>query len=317
MYIDNKFHQPLNSGEFSSSYAYRFINSKMPIPSNNHDIFVNSNVISSRLFTQNHPQNLHNRNSGNMILGSNEERQVNQRSFCSQPLSVNHLGQPMRNLLIQRDLDANDQQSFDNVAPLNSIASNIGSNTHFPLRLLEDDSQPRQRLPGRYMESTDMQNTHSTTGAPCSQLVYSPPRNNLGDPQTMMGSKKNSVRFDKCSTTLRKRNRSDTSTESYESHSSKPLKPSELNSYSGTRRKDTSRSSRSRYSKPTKPSSPKYFNKRDSYNMKRLDLGPSIGISGQQKALKSRLADMVFSDKALAEDKALLIPSLPSILSLP
>lgn len=289
----------------------------MPISSNNQAIFVNSHAISSRLFTQNHPRNLHNHNSGNMILGSTMERQVNQHSTCSQPLPVNHLGQPMRNLYIQSDLDANDQQSFDNVATLNTIASNIGANTHLPLRLLEDCGELRQRFSGRHMTSIDMQNTHSTAGAPHSQLVYSPPREHLNNPQTIKGCKESSVRFDKSCTILRKRNRSDTSTESYESYSSKPQKPSEYNSHLGSRRKDTSRPSRARYSKPTKLSSPKYLNKRDSYNMKRLDLGPSIGTSGSQKALKSRLADMVFSDKALSEDKALLVPSLPSILSLP
>jgi hypothetical protein len=51
--------------------------------------------------------------------------------------------------------------------------------------------------------------------------------------------------------------------------------------------------------------------------MKRLELGPIIRNIRHQQELESRLKAMVYSDKILRKDKAIVVPSLPSILSLP
>ena len=79
---------------------------------------------------------------------------------------------------------------------------------------------------------------------------------------------------------------------------------------------DHSRSSRSRHSKQEK-SSPKNFNNSDSYDMTRLELGPSIGKQGQHQELQSRMKSMVYSNKMLGKTEAIIVPSLPSILSGP
>ena len=113
----------------------------------------------------------------------------------------------------------------------------------------------------------------------------------------------------------RKRNRSELSTESQESASHKLVKTSE--ELGGESRvQGNSLSSRPRRSTQKKSPSPKRFNKRTSYNTKRLDLGPSIDSVRQQQELKSRLKAMVYCEKVLTEDKAIVVPCLPSFLSL-
>ena len=66
----------------------------------------------------------------------------------------------------------------------------------------------------------------------------------------------------------------------------------------------------------TKNSEEKKMVYNEVYNMKRLNLGPSIDPERKQKQLDSRLRAMIYSAKSLKEDSALIVPSLPSFFSL-
>lgn len=121
---------------------------------------------------------------------------------------------------------------------------------------------------------------------------------------------------------LRKRVRSENSTESCDSYSYKFAKTSER--YQGSKRAKgrarqamncSSPESRSKRNRFRKASSPKNLNKRESYNMKRLDLGPSIGSVREQQELKSRLKAMVFIENTPKEDFSIVVPSLPITLT--
>ncbi|CAI2372377.1 unnamed protein product [Moneuplotes crassus] len=120
---------------------------------------------------------------------------------------------------------------------------------------------------------------------------------------------------------LRKRVRSNLSTDSCESSCYKFAKTSER--FHGSKRaKGRARNARTRSSPESrskrnhfrKSSSPKTLPKRESYNMKRLDLGHSIQSVRHQQELKSRLKVMVFREKTLKEDLSIVVPSLPITL---
>lgn len=313
MYVDTKSQPQLNSGDLYPKYAYRFDTSKMPIYSRNQANFVNSSVISNRLYNQPPSNALNNRNSGNMVFAPTSERQVNQLLHNRQSLNSGYLGQPLKNLSQQRAVNYSAQQSFDRALPLNSLASNLNSVTQESYRNLDGQPQFRPRIQGRDVSVMDYQSQLSHAGQPTRSDRTSPPRPTFYDTKNYLKLEPHSVMFVKNNMPLRKRNRSETSTESFQSQSSKFQKTMEVTSPLGRRRMDHSKSSRSRRSKREK--SPNIFNNQENYDMKRLDLGPSIGNPRYQQELQSRLKAMVYSTKVLSKTEAIVVPSLPSILS--
>lgn len=120
---------------------------------------------------------------------------------------------------------------------------------------------------------------------------------------------------------LRKRVRSEHSTESTSSHSYKFSKTSEGCSGSrvkGRARRSTRHSSpdpRSKRNRFRKSSSPKNLPKRGIYNMHRLDLGPCLQSTRHTQELRSRLKAVAFNEKSQTDGLSLVVPSLPITLT--
>jgi len=205
--------------------------------------------------------------------------------------------------------------SIGQIPNLNFISGSLTSNRHESFQLNSFIPQVQQRYNGNGIRLEDSRYRKKTLPKiiPCNQLDMSPPKTQF-IPQ-LNHTNFNSVKvFPKCHNPMRRRVRSDNSTASSNSHSSKYIKTSE--GYSGSHRAKGSYSeSRSRTNHGQKSSSPKNSNKRESYNMKRLDLGHHIDSVRHQQELMSRLETMAFNNKVLKEDHAIVVPSLPAIFS--
>jgi len=204
---------------------------------------------------------------------------------------------------------------FASVPPLNLVSGSLNTNglesiphISFTPEVHHSFNERGSRPEGsRYMKKALPKIT------PQSQLDMSPPKFHINGSLQHSSFNHESI-FKKCIKPMRQRVCSDNSTDSSKSHSSKFVKTSE--GYSGSHRVQRSSSRpRSRRNRIRKSSSPKNFNKKESYNMKRLDLGPWTDPVRHQQELKSRLKTMVFNVKVLKEDQAIVVPSLPTILS--
>jgi hypothetical protein len=119
---------------------------------------------------------------------------------------------------------------------------------------------------------------------------------------------------------IRSRHHSDSSTESVESPPSKYQKVSEDACIQRGRFNHRGEGSDHRIKHSSSIShhqaKGKIFSPHDNYDMKRLHLGDRDNFENKAyHELKSRLKAMVYSYKVLREDKAIVVPSLPSILS--
>lgn len=255
-----------------------------------------------------------------MVIGSNMEAAMNQRSFREQPPVVNDLNFLMQTANSRRVLNAHMKQSPEAVPSLNNLASSLASNAPVSMKHFQQTPHQRTRFPGpqeipkeRYGQVKNSKPPHSN-----GKLINSPPRDNLPEPVGSKITYSNSVRFANQDKPIRKRIRSETSSESYESRPSKFQKTSEDSVGAGMRgnKQENNQVTRCRRPQPANTLASKYLAERDKYDMQRLDLGPSIGKSGSQQELLSRLKAINYSSKIMTEDLAIVVPSLPSILSL-
>lgn len=278
--------------------------------SSNNAILVQSSVISSRLY-QHAPNNSLLPVSGNSYRGSNVRHQVNQyphqRMLSSSEPFINRT----QTFDKRSNADA-DFYSSKSVVSLNKLASNINTKA--------SEFMPHFKTSHRDLGMTDMpvredayqQSQRGNKSSHMSAGVHlrSPSRERQIEAQK--GKSRGSFNQKHNN---RKRNRSDISTESYESRSCKLQKTSEETVPNGTKRKQADQRAVSRrkvnLSKSEAKRSP-----HSAYNMAKLDLGHSIDKFAEQQQLKSRLNAMVYSNKVLREDEAIVVPSLPSILSL-
>ncbi|CAI2372679.1 unnamed protein product [Moneuplotes crassus] len=222
----------------------------------------------------------------------------------------------------------------DSVPSLNYVSARLNSNRSQMVPLISSNSQRQERYieDEAHRQGTRIQQSLPVI-IPVRQMLLaqvpevgtldnidiSPPKLGFGSqPQSYINNNTKSHQLFK---PLRKRVRSDNSTDSCESFCNKFSKTSER--YHGSKRaKGRARDVRNRCSPEPrskrnrfkKSSSPKNLVKRESYNMKRLDLGPSIESVRQQQELKSRLKAMGFHENAQKEDFSFVVPSLPITL---
>lgn len=313
--------QPMKTWDFHPGYAYGAHSYKTPSYFNKQAIFVHSPAISSRLITQNEVYTLTNSNSGKMVIGSNMGAAMNQRSFREQPPVVNDLNFLMQTANSRRVLNAHLKQSPETIPSLNKLASSLPSNAPVSMKHFQQTPHQRSRFTGLQEIPEERYGQVKNSKLPYSngKLINSPPRENLAEPVGSKITYNNSVRFANQDKPLRKRIRSETSSESYESRPSKFQRTSEDSVAAGMRgiKQENAQVTRCRRPQPAKSSVSQYLAERDKYDMQRLDLGPSIGNSGAQQELLSRLKAINYSSKVMTEDLAIVVPSLPSILSLP
>lgn len=215
------------------------------------------------------------------------------------------------------------QPSYENIPSINTQAFNLGRNDQPNTQQLPNIAHQPQGFPGRRIMTEDMALNPAQTHP---RGLRSPPREFFGDYDPICRKFSDiSVNSNSEKQILCKRRHSESSTESFKFPSSKYQKTSEESSHTGVQRKryDTgnlkSRSKTSSNWKINSKAVSKNFNKRGCYyDMKRLAVTNSVeNKTKEQQELKSRLKAMVYSNKVLREDKAIVVPSLPSILSLP
>lgn len=316
MYMDNQL-AVLNSGDFSHNHAYGVGNRHVMVNSSQPVVFVNPPAISSR-FSPNKPlHDSHSLNSGNAMMGSNIMKSVNQQLVYRLPPRQTSQCLPVQSLNSSRMVDSHPQQSVGPFTTLNKLSQNIGSQGHESIPRFYNVHQ-RQGFFGRVPSGDSQYHGHAAYDHRQIANGYerTSPKDHLDGYQTRFSKSLKMRKNDSKVKGLRKRNRSDTSTESQESRGLKFQKTSEDSNPSGMRKIPSRGSFEPNYRHRHRSKSPECQDQRNSYNMTRLDLGPSIERSRGQQELESRLKAMNHSIDNLSEAQAIVVPSLPSILSL-
>jgi hypothetical protein len=258
-----------------------------------------------------------------MYIDSHPNKAFNSGDFCQrsvyphyvQPaISVSHLVSQERQFV---RLNTSVEQPLGHTPSLNYVSARIGSQhpvfvPHFTTNVNHQE---------RFLERGEAQDRFHLNRRP--QLVHMPnghfqqmhQKVSLIGPQNekYLQHIKSQSRFNQ-NIGLRKRNISDTTNETYDSHPSKFQKISE-DANSARRRCVQPKLMAEARSRHQQSSNSPPFDKKESYAMNRLDLGPSIGRKEKQTQLKSRLKAMAYSEKVLTASRAIVVPSLPSILS--
>ena len=313
MYVDNYVPKVVDACNLNNGYPQGAHCYKISAYQSNRVIFVNSHDYSSRVISHNIANNFHNPISGNSVKSSNLCMANNGQSHYVNQSHQRDLGIDTHGSA-QRDFDPYDRNINNRLPSLNSTAISLNKNT--PV-FIPQVHEPFIRFANADTRQTDYRQSGNRVMGVNGYVRMSPPRVKYSDRNSHKQSKVKMMGCTPRGQPLRKRNRSDTSTDSTESHSSKFFKTSE--DAAGVERVNENHS-QFRYQKrhqSDKMNSSKNILKNNSYDMKRLLLGPSISKFRYQQELESRLKAMVYSIKILREDKAVVVPSLPSILSLP
>ena len=321
MNIDNKMKKDMNSGDSHQSYIYGVQNYSMPLCPNNQLFLFQPSVISSRLFINNIPQNLSMQDSGKMLSSSNIGGEKKKQSMICQPFQSQNSGMSVQSNSYLMMREANSSSQNGEIPSLNSFVSKINQdNCSYYQQNQSYMKIPRMNLPqdtrekdGSYTKErrTEFVNRYSNG-------QHSPPIEESVVSRTFDDNKFN-TKMSNDKLTIRNRHHSDSSTESVESPPSKYQKVSEdaciqrgrfiHRCESSDHRNKQSSSNKNQKAKG------KIFNPNENYDMKRLHLGENFEKNKAHHELKSRLKAMVYSYKVLREDKAIVVPSLPSILS--
>ena len=321
MNIENKKQKDANSGDSHQSYIYGVQNYSMPLCPNNQLFLFPPSVISSRLFINNIPQNLSMQDSGNIHLSSNFGGENMEQSFIRQPFQSQNQGVSVQSSGYLMGREVNNHSTNYEIPSLNNIASKVKQGNYVHYQQNQSYLKPqRMNLPQDYREEencyTEERRAEFTNQYSNGQR--SPPKEDLVVTHSFDD---NGVNLKQSSEKLLIRNRhhSDSSTESVESPPSKFQKVSEDACIRRGKINHEYESSnyRSKHTSSTKNSKGKgkIINPNEQYEMKRLNMGDNFDKSKAQHELKSRLKAMVYSYKVLREDKAIVVPSLPSILS--
>jgi hypothetical protein len=319
MHVGSKMQQPMSSDEFNYGYASRLDSQYMTSSYGKTAYFVNLPNHPSRLSSHTNTHNFQFMNSGNIVMDPSYGRSMNQYPpHCSSSFSQ-LMDAPVMSLRAPEKSNLLNQSSFTTVDSLNKVASRLGFqpqaiNRQFPANSHQD---------GQFLERGAVQEDQNFSGRrpemhrPNDHLLQNPQQEFLVDPQNRRKNFYQPTKNFNSNIGLRRRNSSDTSTESFTSRPSKRQKVSEYSektsSWRGKPRHKLD-SHRNRLSK-SHPSL-EAFKEKTSYRIKRLDLGTSIEDKEAHQELTSRLKAMVYSVKMLNDDQSIVIPSLPLTLSL-
>lgn len=320
MHVGSQMQQPMSSGEFSYGYASRRDSQYMPSNYVKTAYFANLPNHSSRLSSQTNTHNFQFMNSGNFDMGPSYGRSMNQYPVRGSSSSLSQqFDMPVMPLRAPEKPDLQNQPLFTTADSLNKVALGLGFQPQtFNRRILVSAHQDGRFLErGAMHENRDFQGRRPDLYRSNDRMLRNLQQEILVEPKNRRKNFCQPTKFFNSNIGLRRRNSSDTSTESFESRPSKRQKLSECSEKAHSRRgqqrhKLDSHRDRLSESNPHSES----FNKKTSYDAKRLDLGTSIEGKEAHRELTSRLKAMVYSVKMLNDDQAIVIPSLPSTLSL-
>lgn len=256
MYVDYKARQSFDSGDLHRSNAYRAQNYVMPTYlANQSVIFVQPSANSNQLFSNNISHILSKQDIGSKHAGSNFGNEVNEKSFIFYPFQNKNSNVSAQSSYTGIMLDGHSPSLKADIQSLNNIASNIALRSYDPYLQNLGSMKPQRLLPPQSHNEESYQKAPSWR-AEQSMLpkgIRSPPRKELSS-STFTSSKVNESRLDPFKLESRKRNHSESSTESIESPRSKLQKISEDASFE--RRVDTKRKENSdpriKHTSPTK-----------------------------------------------------------------